>query len=360
MRIGIDARELSSRVTGVGRYLAGLLGQWQNAEYARAHEFVLYGHAPLQIQFDNRRFHTRVIPGAGGTLWEQVALPRSARGEALDVWFAPAYTAPLAASVPLVVTIHDVSFFAHPEWFRMREGLKRRWLCRASARRARAVITISEFSRRELVEQVGVVRERVHVIPPGVDVPQVFRGGAGVTARVLYVGSIFNRRHVPDLIRAFAVVARAHHDAALDIVGDNRSFPYEDLERVIALEGLQSQVRWHAYVSDDQLRALYGSARVFAFLSEYEGLGLTPLEALSAGIPPVLADTPVARESCGDAAAYVNGRDRPAVALAIERLLYSSDDRARVLAAAPQALVRFDWPRAARDTFAVLEAAARG
>ena len=89
--------------------------------------------------------------------------------------------------------------------------------------------------------------------------------------RVLFVGSIFNRRHVVDLIRAFAPIARARAGPSLDIVGDNRSFPREDLRRTIAAEGIGAQVRWHEYVSDDELRGLYAQARAFAFLSEYEG-----------------------------------------------------------------------------------------
>jgi alpha-1,3-rhamnosyl/mannosyltransferase len=174
---------------------------------------------------------------------------------------------------------------------------------------------------------------------------------------VLFVGSIFNRRHVTDLIRAFAPIARAHADASLDIVGDNRSYPLEDLRRTIAGEGLEAQVRWHEYVSDEQLAALYAGARAFAFLSEYEGLGLTPLEALAAGIPPVLLDTAVARESCGNAALYVAVSDLAATTRALESLLFDDTVRRRILAAAPAELAQFDWPRAARETLTVLEQA---
>ena len=176
---------------------------------------------------------------------------------------------------------------------------------------------------------------------------------------MLFVGSIFNRRHVPDLIRAFAAVARRHPDASLDIVGDNRSYPHEDLRRTIAAEQIADRVRCRWFVPDADLRNLYARARAFAFLSEYEGLGLTPLEALAAGVPPVLLDTPVARESCGDAAVYVPVNDIPAAARALERALFDEPTRARVLAAAPQVLAKFDWPRAARETLAVLESAAR-
>ena len=168
--------------------------------------------------------------------------------------------------------------------------------------------------------------------------------------RVLFVGSIFNRRHVVDLIHAFAAVARAHPDASLDLAGDNRSYPREDVGGAIAAEEVGDRIRWHRYVSDEQLAELYRRARAFAFLSEYEGLGLTPLEALAAGVPPVLLDTPVARESCGDAALYVQQGRSKAIARAIEQLLFDEPTRARLLAAAPDVLARYSWPRGrARD-----------
>ena len=360
MRIGIDARELCGRATGAGRYLAGLLAEWATDDRARRHEFVLYAPEPPLARFDARRFRVRRVAGRPGVWWEQVRLPRAAVNEQLDVFFSPAYTVPLALDVPTVVAIHDLSFIAHPEWFRTREGIRRRWLTRRAAEKARAIITISEFSRGEIIGRLGTDKARVHVIPPGVTPPgtgssRLEPGPSSREIRVLYVGSIFNRRHVPDLIRAFGEIARSRADASLDLVGDNRSHPCEDVPRTIDAHGLRGRVRWHAYLADSELRELYVRARAFAFLSEYEGLGLTPLEALAAGVPPVLLDTPVARESCGDAALYVPVSDLPATVRALERALFDDDIRARMLAAAPAALARYNWSRAARDTLAVLE-----
>jgi glycosyltransferase involved in cell wall biosynthesis len=357
MRIGIDARELCGRPTGVGRYLGGLLHEWSTS--ATSVEFVLYAHASIGLPLDARRFAMRLVAGNGGTWWEQIEVPRAVRGDHLDVWFAPAYTAPLRLAIPTVTAIHDLSFVAHPEWFSLREGARRRWLVGRAARKAAAIVTISQFSRRELVERLHVPDKRIHVVPPGVRAEQQIASHATEarqrSPRVLFVGTIFNRRHVPDLIRAFAPIARAHADARLDIVGDNRSHPREDLRAAIAAEGVGDHVRWHAYVDDEELRALYAGARAFAFLSEYEGLGLTPLEALAAGVPPVLLDTPVARESCGAAAVYVPAGSIPAVTAALESLLFDPAARERVLAAAPTELAKFSWPRAAAETLAVIE-----
>lgn len=355
MRIGIDARELCGRATGVGRYLSGLLGEW--ADRTCAHEFVLYAPQALSVPLDAARFPLRVLPGSRGTWWEQTTIARAAARDRLDVLFAPAYTAPIWTRLATVVVVHDVSFVAHPEWFTPRDGLRRRWLTRRAARRARAIITVSEFSRREIVERLGVAPGRVHVVSNGVTAPAGSDRPRARRPRVLYVGSILNRRHVPDLIRAFEPVARAHAEASLDIVGDNRSYPREDPAGVVRAEGLDGRVRWHQYLPDDALGELYATARAFAFLSEYEGFGLTPLEALAAGVPPVVLDTPVAREILGDAAIYAPANDLAATTAALERALYDETARAAVLAAAPRTLARFTWPRAAGQTLDVIEGA---
>src|SRR5262245_51894527 len=152
MRIGIDARELGGRITGVGNYLAGLLTQWSSGDAGRTHEFLLYAHEPVQTALNGSRFTYRHVAGPPNTWWEQLRLPASVERDKLDVFFAPAYTAPLRLRVPVVVTIHDLSYVAHPEWFRPREGFRRRWLTARSARSAQAVITVSQFSKREIVE----------------------------------------------------------------------------------------------------------------------------------------------------------------------------------------------------------------
>jgi glycosyltransferase involved in cell wall biosynthesis len=355
MRIGIDARELGARPTGAGRYLGGLLREWATDERARRHEFVLYTPARLGIELDSHRFAARLVKGPPNTWWEQVRLPSIAKRDHLDVFFGPAYAIPLQLAVPAVVAIHDVSFMAHPEWFRMREGMRRRFLARHSASLARAIITISEFSRRELVDTLGAPDERIYVIPPGVNRSSGAAADLGPDERVLFVGTILNRRHVPDLIRSFSLVARHRTTATLDLIGDDRTYPPEDLQQTIRSQSLDGRIRWHRYVSEAELSDFYRGARAFAFLSEYEGLGLTPLEALAANVPAVLLDTPVARESCGEAALYVQRGDLAETARALEKVLADDNVRLRLLAQAPRVLARYTWSDAARKTLEVLE-----
>ena len=363
MRIGIDARELCGKPTGVGRHLSGLLRAWSTDPAASRHTFVLY--APEKITTPLPKAELRVVPGSPGTAWEQLALPRAIKADHLDVFFAPGYTSPLLLNVSTVVLVHDVSFAAHPEWFRWREGLRRRLLTRWSSEHAKVVLTVSEAARREIITHFGVPENRVRCIYPGVLPPgsQSSRLPTGMSSRegqtlVLFAGSIFNRRHLPDLIRAFKPIAKNHAGAHLAIVGDNRTHPYEDLPAIAAAAGIAPQVLIRPYVSDAELAELYGRARAFALLSEYEGFGHPPLEALGYGVPSVLLDTDVAREVCGDAALYVANGDISGITTALNSLLFDEAVRARVLEAAPAVLARYSWNRAAAETLAVLEAEA--
>lgn len=362
MRIAIDARELNGKPTGVGRYLAGLLREWCAPAPGHPHQILLYTNPTTDRSPDlplPAHCELRVLPGRGGTSWEQRTLATALGNDRPDVLFSPAYSTPLFTRVPRVVALHDLSFVAHPEWFALREGTRRRLLARASAGASRAIVTISAFSRDEIVQRLRVAPEKVHVIPPGIDAPPATTpGDGGSAAHVLYVGSLFNRRRIPDLIAAFNLTARAHPDAQLHLVGDNRSFPHQDISGLIAAAPTSSRMHWHHYVDDAHLQQLYRQARAFVFLSEYEGLGLTPLEAMAAGVPPLLLDTPVARESCGPGALYVQRGDIRAIAASLEQLLYDEGVRRTLLLEAPAVLARYDWNAAARRTMAVLEGAA--
>ena len=168
------------------------------------------------------------------------------------------------------------------------------------------------------------------------------------------MGSLFARRHVPELIAAFGQLARVRPDVRLDIVGDNRTSPRVDFSALAAESAVPDRISLRAYVSDQELAMLYGSARVFAFLSEYEGFGLTPLEALAAGIPIVVLDTPIAREVYGDAALYVSQPVPTLIREALERALFDDGERARILAAAAHTLARYSWDACARRILDIL------
>ena len=360
--IGIDARELLGETTGVGRYLGELLGRWIARPDASTRQFLLFTPEPLpfmQTVPDGALVREVVVGSGRGTWWEQTHLRRAVRATPPDVFFASAYTAPLALGVPLAVAIHDVSFAAAPQWFRPREGARRRLLTRQAARAADVIFTISEFSRREIVDRLGVPADRIRVTYPSVNPRHV--GSAPREPLALYVGSIFNRRRLPSTISAFAAATARRPEARLVIAGADRSYPPLDLAALATEAGVGARVEIRNYVTEAELDDLYGRASVFVFLSEYEGFGLTPLEALSADVPIVVLDTPVAREVYGDAAWYVPPEtDVVSASEAIRTLLADGDSRARFLSHAPGVLARYSWDSAADATLAAIERIVRG
>lgn len=366
MRLAIDARELEGRPTGVGRYLTELLTSWTNDPTARDVAITLLGTREPSLPAlgsAGARVTHEAVSGGSGTRWEQLSLPGALRGR-FDLLFSPAYSAPRFCPVPFVVAIHDVSFFAHPDWFSAREGLRRRWTVKASARRAARVITISRFSRDEIVRHIGIPADRIEVtwLAPWSGTSSSGEESdlrVGERPTILFAGSILNRRQIPLLVRAFAPVARATPGARLVLVGENRTFPPEDPAAIAAGLGIGDAVDVRAFVSDAELARLYREASAFVWLSTYEGFGLPPVEAMAAGAPVIACDTPVAREVYGDAARYVREGDEAGLTATLAQVLNDPAERARLQSAATRVLAQFSWDATARTTLDVLRRAAR-
>jgi glycosyltransferase involved in cell wall biosynthesis len=263
--------------------------------------------------------------------------------------------------VPSVVTVHDVSYCAHPEWFSWREGTRRRVLTRLAAQRATTVVTVSNFSKEEIVRHLRVPPSRVRVIhsgPSGLPVD----GAPGDTPPreplVLYVGSILSRRHVPELVEGFARLARRRTDVRLVLVGEPRGTPAVDVVGALRAADLGDRVAHLGFVDDATLARLYRRASAFAFLSAYEGFGLTPLDALQAGVPPIVLDTVVAREVYGGAAHYISHPAPALIEAALDCVLSDPRERERLAAEARTRLARLTWHESARQTLDALREAA--
>jgi glycosyltransferase involved in cell wall biosynthesis len=258
-----------------------------------------------------------------------------------------------------VLVVHDVSFASHPEWFSWREGARRRTFTRLAARRAARVVTVSRFSKSEIETYLEIDPRRITVIPNGVArLPTLSQPSSHRPPTVLFVGSIFNRRHVTTLIDAVALLVARGFDVRLEIVGDNRTTPHIDLAAHARAASLSDRVRIRSYVSDAELAECYARATAFAFLSEYEGFGLTPLEALSAGLPIVVLDHQITREVYGDGAIFVASPTPEAAAQGLAHALFDTEQRRRVLSSADEVLARYSWKEAAARLLDLFEVVA--
>ena len=301
-----------------------------------------------------------------GLWWSERLLAPAADRDGLDVFFAPAYTCPLSLDLPRVTVVHDVSFFALPEDFGLVDGIRRRATVAASIRASRLVLTVSEFSRREIEGHFPDARGRVIAIPHGADddLPPApdrddARRALGVRGPVaLTVGAILNRRPLPTLLRAAAALRPRFPALTVAVVGENRTEPRADLARAVSDAGMDGSVRLEGFLDDAALARWYAAADVCVFLSDYEGFGLPALEAMARGVPVVASRSPALGEIFAGAALLADPRDERAVADALGRVLGDPALRADLAARGRALAARFSWADTARRTWQCLAAAA--
>lgn len=340
LRVGIDAWNLPGDHRGIGRYVRALLRTWSEDRPRRVEVTLVIPEWHTWISAARyRREVDRPYPVVSRHFVDRAGI---------DVlWFPFNGCSWTRFSVPAVATLCDASNFVVPGYAPQAQGI-----FFAAAERCRALITLSQFSQRELARELHLPAERLTPIPLGVAPPLPPRRSPEVEALgsfVLFVGTMERRKGIDVLARAMAIAQRAAPELVLVVAGET------NLE---SIAGIHVRVHALGYVDDATLAALYRACRLFAFPSRYEGFGLPVLEAMSYGAPVVAADASALPEAGGDAALYVPPEDPQALAEAILRVAgdasYAADLRARGKARA----ATMTWEGTARATLDVLERAA--
>jgi len=369
VRIAVDINDLRRPQSGIGRYICGLLRGFSSL--SGDYEYVLLHKDHLQVmpEVANGRFRFERMPGRSETWWGQVTLPRQAQALNAAVLLCPAVRAPVWHRVPVVLTVHDVIFAVHPEYFTLFDRTYMGLLLRAALPRCDHIIAVSAATRDDLSARFGVPQSRIRVIYHGIETrfhprdPAAARAelrAAGIVLperMVLFVGTLEPRKNVVRLVRAMQRLREQGAPHVLVVAG-KAGWLAEPTLRALQQGAEKEQVRYLGHVPDHVLPHLYAAADVVAYPSLYEGFGFPVLEAMACGIPVVASRAPGVSEVAGDCCLLVDPFDEDALADALHRAIADEELRAHLRAAGLGRARAFRWEEAARQTVAVLAEAA--
>lgn len=379
VRYGINAHLVSTarsyRAAGTSRYLTSLLREF--AETPRDEEIWAYlNDENVPAGFRSRegfvlaRSRWPTYRPAARILWEQGAWPFLLRKDRMALAHGPAQVLPLAWMGPSVVTIHDLAFMIDSSTFRMRSPTYLRAMVTLAVRRATRIITVSEWTRKDVIRLLGADPERVVSVHNGVDPDyrviddrraiEAFRRGHGLDGPfILYLGTIEPRKNLIRLIDAYVEIRRRGHTEWPLVLAGGMGPLHGPIREHAAATGLSERdLRFAGFVPAEEMPLWYNSAGLFVYPSQYEGFGLPALEALSCGTPVVTSNRSSLPEVVGDAGVLVDPLSVTAIADGMQRVIEDHTLRERLVQNGLVQARRFSWRTAAEQTLNVYRAAA--
>lgn len=365
LSVALDVVPLVGPRTGVGTFVAGLLGALSGRQDLAVEGYAVttasrrdLAASLVPLLGPRARLHHLRVPTRVVLLgWRATGLPGAEwLAPTADVVHGTNYVVAPARGRGRVVTVHDTSLLRHPEWC---AGATRAYLpaLRRAVLEGAFVHTHSRFTAGEVVELLGVPPERVRAIPPGIVIEEEPVGGevprrSGKRRYVLALGAAERRKGLEVLVEAFAALVPGREDLELVLAGpDGPATP--EVVRAVAARGLDQRVRRLGYVDDATRSALLADAAVLAYPSLDEGFGLPPLEAMAAGVPVVASRAGALPEVLDGAAILVEPSDPDALAAGLARVLDDPAAARDLATRGRQHAARYRWEDAA-EAFAHL------
>jgi glycosyltransferase involved in cell wall biosynthesis len=360
MRFSVDAHAIGQHLTGNETYIRNLLNCFEVLD--REAEFVTYISRPEAVadvpeRFPKRRVSVNPFVRLGYDLPRRVAEDRPSL---LHVQ----YTAPVACSAPIVVSVHDVSYLEHPEYFTRFRAMQLRLTVRRTVRFASRVLTPSEFSKQRILDAYQLSDDKVVVLPNGVS--SVFHPVARETAQrsmrlsmrsapfILTVGDLQPRKNHLGLIHAFEELIRAHPQLPHHLVVVGKETWHAPAVRAAARKSqVADRIHFTGFVEDEELRRFYGACDLFVYPSFYEGFGLPIVEAMACGRAVACSNTSAMPEVADSAALLFDPCSRRDVVFAMRDLLLNPELRQRMERLGVQRATTFSWTRSAAKTLDV-------
>ena len=380
MRIGINALFLQKPATGSGQHLFHLLEGLDAHDKENAYVLLSprfrRAYAVTWPHLSDRFRNVEVVSALAQlgenvekTWWEQIGVLKSGKAENVDLLHCPYWASPLVTMFPTVVTIHDVIPLILKEYAWRKLTIAYNALVSLSAKRAQAIIAVSQCSKRDIEQTLHIPSERIHVIGNAVDAS--FRPItdswllSSVRERynigehyVLYFGGFDLRKNVPRLIRAYAqlpaslrdryqlvVAGRLHH------LGNHPLYP--DPRPLVRELGLDERVIFTGQIREQDKAPLYSGATAFTFPSLYEGFGMPVLEAMACGTPVLTSNISALPEVVGEAGLLVDPTSTDAITASLGRMLEDEPFRRELAQHARERSRIFNWQQVAQQTLEV-------
>ncbi len=368
MRIGIDARALGSGGGGDENYTRNVVRALGAVDHDNDYTLFLTPGLPQPMISNTERMRRVTLYPKNLQARILLSMPVAVARERVDVLHAQ-YLAPLLCPSRLVVTVHDISFEHYPEFFTPAAVTQLRALVPLTIRRAAKVLTVSEYSKRDIVRRYCVPPDKVVVAHGQAD--PMFRplhdqsALAEVRTRygtgehfILCVSNLQPRKNLKTLINAYVRLRQADRTRHKLVLVGRKAWLYDDTFAVARALGYADDLVFTGYVSDDDLVALYNAADLFVYPSIFEGFGAPPLEAMTCGTPVITSNTSSLPEVVGDAALLVDPLDVEKLATTIAAVLGDAGLRADLSRKGLRRADAFSWETTARTILRTYRAAA--
>jgi glycosyltransferase involved in cell wall biosynthesis len=366
MIIGIDAsRANKSNKTGTEWYSWHLIEELKKIAQS-SDQFLLYTNDRLAGDLAKcpENFAEKVLAWPPKYLWTQVRLWWELLVSPPDVLLVPAHTIPLLPirrKVKVAATVHDVGFKRFPELYKPIQVWYHDLTMRRIKSRANVIITISEFSKREMMELYGVKESQIKVVYLGYD-EKTYNERSGENSKtaqekynltspyLLYVGRLEKKKNIGNIVAAFALAKDNFPDLKLVLAGSGGN-QFEEIKKIIADLKLEDEIILPGYVAQEDLPGLVAGAEIFMFPTLYEGFGLPILEAMACGTPVITSDMLPHTEVGGSAGVYADPHSPQSLSDAIIKILENPEFKSSLQAKGLLRAKEFSWRQTAEGVY---------
>jgi len=367
MKIIVDARLILPQQTGIGRYLIGLIQAISNLSGSDEFEIWVQDNLPSDHQiwsFQSSRVKLHQLPVAHMSVRQQWAIPLKVKRTPHNVFHYPHFDLPFATPGKTVVTIYDLKYIVHPDFFPQLARVKRlvmKIMMAFAVRRAQRVITISNNSLNDIIQQFRIPSEKIRVTYLGVASRYFIKSDTTIIEAyrrrfsrqdpfILFVGERRPHKNIIGVIQSFKTFITMSPKPYQLVIAGKPYADYHEPERLAESLGLADRIHFIDSPPDGDIHLLFQSAEALLLLSRYEGFGLPLLEAMASGTPVIASNTTSLPEVIGDAGIVVPVDDPDITAEALQQIVKGGDKREMCIARGYERARQFTWERCAQQT----------